>query len=695
MIVAGLTAIALCAWPSSHVRGGETKAPQFEPDVLPVLARHCLKCHSEKSPKGGLDLRTLPAMLRGGESGEPAVVPGKPEESHLVRLIREGEMPPRERPRLADDERRIIERWIESGARGGGTSPPASIAKRREESTRDQLALQVFDLLDYKCLVCHGPARREAGLDLSTAASAFKGGKSGPAVVKGKSGESRLFLKIRHDVMPPRLARYELSIKPVSEAELTLLARWIDLGAPEFPRRPVLGPAPDAASPADREWWSFRPPRRPAAPRVKATERLRTPIDAFVLARLEKQGLGFSPDADRRMLLRRLSLDLVGLPPTPEEIRRFERDPRPDAYEREVDRLLASPHYGERWGQHWLDAAGYSESDGGDDGDPVRPEFHLYRDYVIRSLNAGKPYDRFLVEQLAGDELADLSHAPALTRELADNLVATGFLRTCVDPTDRPVHNFLADRYQVLAETINVVGSSLMGLTIGCARCHTHKYDPISLTEYYQLSAVFAAAYNPMQWKVPRERRLPLTTQSERTPVEARNRAIEESIKPIERQLAELTASFRSRRFEEKLLSVPGADRASLRAALGIAPDRRSQAERTIVEKLGAIVDVMDDELPAAFPDYKLLAASLRDQVATLRTLEAGFPLRPGDHRRLARGVALLRPAAGRGPPARGRGAPGGARGADRRHEGRRAEDPASLARRADHRPATGLRPLA
>ena len=196
---------------------------------------------------------------------------------------------------------------------------------------------------------------------------------------------------------------------------------------------------------------------------------VRNPIDAFLLARLERAGLGFAPEADRTTLLRRVSFDLTGLPPTPAEIDAYLNDEKPGAYERLVGRLLDSPRYGERWGQHWLDAAGYSESDGGDGFDPVRSEFHHYRDYVIRALNSDKPYNRFLLEQLAGDELEDYLHAKEFTPALADNLIATGFLRTCVDPTDRPVHNFPPDRAQVLADTVQVVDSTLLGLTLGCA----------------------------------------------------------------------------------------------------------------------------------------------------------------------------------------------------------------------------------
>src|SRR6185436_17727031 len=244
-------------------------------------------------------------------------------------------------------------------------------------------------------------------------------------------------------------------------------------------------------------------PVRPTVPEVRSRERVRNPIDAFLLAALEKKGLSLSPEAEPLTLLRRASFDLHGLPPSPEEVEAFLADRAPDAYERLIDRLLASPRYGERWARYWLDLAGYADSEGKREQDLPRPHAWRYRDYVIRAFNADKPYDRFLLEQIAGDELADYEHAPEITQELYDNLVATGFLRMAPDPTWYNLTNFVPDRVDVVADEIDVLGSAVMGLTMKCARCHSHKYDPIPQRDYYRLADVFKGAYDEHDWVPP------------------------------------------------------------------------------------------------------------------------------------------------------------------------------------------------
>jgi hypothetical protein len=239
----------------------------------------------------------------------------------------------------------------------------------------------------------------------------------------------------------------------------------------------------------ERQHWSFVKPVRPLLPVVRDTTWGRNPIDLFVLAKLEAAGLKPAPEADRRTLVRRLSFDLTGLPPTPAEVSAFLTDPSADAYEKLVDRLLASPHYGERWAQHWLDVVRFAESNGYE-LDADRPQAWRYRDYVIRSFNDDKPYDQFITEQVAGDELAKGKSA----RECPDLFVATGMHRC------GPVHvvsgNLDKDmiRQEVLTEMVNGLGSSVLGLTVACARCHDHKFDPISAGDYYRLEAFFAPA---------------------------------------------------------------------------------------------------------------------------------------------------------------------------------------------------------
>jgi len=276
---------------------------------------------------------------------------------------------------------------------------------------------------------------------------------------------------------------------------------------------------------------------------VAHSDRVRNPIDAFVLQKLDEKGLSLSPEADRLTVLRRAAFDLTGLPPEPSEAEAFLADKSPDAYDRLIDRLLASPRYGERWGRHWLDVAGYADCEGRREQHLPRPFAWRYRDYVIRSFNADKPYDRFLLEQLAGDDLTDYEHATEITREIDDNQVATGFLRMAPDPTWANLTGFVPDRLEVMADAIDVLGSGVMGLTFKCARCHTHKFDPIPQRDYYRLLAVFKGAYDEHDWLKPEtnsyggafsagagERYLPHVNPAERQRWQKHNAAIQREV---------------------------------------------------------------------------------------------------------------------------------------------------------------------
>jgi hypothetical protein len=277
--------------------------------------------------------------------------------------------------------------------------------------------------------------------------------------------------------------------------------------------------------------WAFQRPAVPAVPRIPGAPQRTNPVDAFLLDRLRPAGLTFSPEADRRTLLRRLYLDVTGIPPTPEAVRDFQADRRPDAFERQVDALLASPHYGERWGRHWLDAAGFVETLGTEqdaNAAPTREGAWRYRDYVIESLNRDKPYNRFLMEQLAGDELVPWRTARDFTPEITEALVATGFLRTAVDSTRLTELNHPLERYQVLHGTVNVVTSSILGLTVACAQCHDHKFDPIPQRDYYRLLALFKPAYNPEQWVQPQLRFLADVPPSRREEIDRGNQALDQ-----------------------------------------------------------------------------------------------------------------------------------------------------------------------
>jgi mono/diheme cytochrome c family protein len=464
----------------------------FETDVHPLLQSKCLRCHGDKTRKADLNLSTRAGILKGSESG-PVIVPGKPAESLLYEMVHAGNMPPGKKDALSAAEIDLIRRWIEAGARFRADPATSEVAVSEHD---------VIPILLRRCTVCHGRTQREGGLDLRTKASILRGGKSGPAIVPGKPEESLLVKKVRSGEMPPRRRIIEVSIKPIEPAEIEVLAKWIAAGAPEGSIRPdVASTQPDPlVSDKDRAFWSFQTPHSVPPPDVQAKECVRNPIDAFVLLKLEAAGLSLSPEADRLTLMRRACFDLTGLPPEPEEVRAFLSDSDPLAYEKLIDQLLASPRYGERWGRHWLDLAGYADSEGKREQDLLRPFAWRYRDYVIRSFNADKPYDRFLMEQLAGDELADYEHAPEITAEMADNLVATGFLRMAPDPTWYNLTNFLPDRLDVIADEMDVLGSAVMGLTLKCARCHSHKFDPIPQRDYYRLLAVFKGAFDEHDW---------------------------------------------------------------------------------------------------------------------------------------------------------------------------------------------------
>jgi hypothetical protein len=426
-------------------------------------------------------------------------------------------------------------------AAAGGVSLGDEPAPIKPEVTQHD----IVPILLLRCTVCHGARKHEGELDLRSRASMVRGGKSGPAFVPCKPDESLVLKRIRTGECPPQPRLIEAMVKPMEADEVAKLTRWIALGAPEVPDEPeVAGTLADPlVRKEDREFWSFRPPQPVKIPKVAYTDRVRNPIDGFVLQKLEEKGLSLSPEADRLTLMRRATFDLTGLPPEPTEAEAFLRDKSPDAYERLIDKLLASPHYGERWGRHWLDVAGYADCEGRREQHLPRPFAWRYRDYVIRAFNADKPYDRFLLEQLAGDELADYEHATEVTQEIEDNLVATGFLRMAPDPTWANLTGFVPDRLEVMADAIDVLGSGVMGLTFKCARCHTHKFDPIPQRDYFRLLAVFKGAYDEHDWLKPElngfggavsaglgERYLSYVTTTERQRWQKQNAKIQEEV---------------------------------------------------------------------------------------------------------------------------------------------------------------------
>ncbi|MBI3408293.1 MAG: PSD1 domain-containing protein [Planctomycetes bacterium] len=471
--------------------------PSFERDIKPLLQAKCTRCHGENIHRSDLDLSTPSGIRKGGESGA-VIVPSKPDESLLFEKVHSGKMPPKKKDRLSDTEVDSIRRWIAAGAKFDSDEN----AKASAEALTQH---DVIPIVLRHCAVCHGLHRKEANLDLRTKVAMLRGGKSGPAIVPGKPDESLVIKKVLAGQMPPRDRLVEVSVKPIDPDEIDTLARWIAAGAPEVVVEPdIAATTPDPlVTDKDRDFWAFRPPQPMTVPKVQNVKRVRNPIDAFVLQKLEDKGLTLAPQADRATLMRRVHFDLTGLPPEPVEVQAYLTDRAPDAYEKLIDRLLASSRYGERWGRYWLDLAGYADSEGKREQDLPRPHAWRYRDYVIRAFNADKPYARFLLEQLAGDELADYEKAPEIGQEIYDNLVATGFLRMAPDATWANITGFIPDRIEVIADEIEVLGSAVMGLTMKCARCHSHKFDPIPQRDYYRLAAVFKGALDEYDWLKP------------------------------------------------------------------------------------------------------------------------------------------------------------------------------------------------
>lgn len=402
--------------------------PEFEKDVAPILAAHCHECHGADTQESQLDLRTVTSMLRGGETGGSAIVPGSPEQSYLLTLVDSGEMPPSDES-LSVREISILREWIKAGT----------------------------------------PATEEIG-----------------------------------------------EIRPVK-----------------------------LVSDADRRYWAFQPPHKRPIPSVQQTDRVRSPVDAFILEKLESRGLGLSPDAAPAALLRRAYFDLVGLPPTPAELDAFLSDERPNAYERLLEQLLASPHYGERWGRHWLDVAGFVDVrlfDGDAAMIYVNEGMWRYRDYVVTAFNLDKPYDQFVTEQLAGDELSDWTVADTYTPKITERLIATGFLRNAEDHTSGDQYG-VKQRYEVMFDMMQTVSTSLLGLTFECARCHNHKFDPIPQRDYYRLLACFEPAYNVHDWLRPGDRVLADVPPQTKQEIDATNARLNTQLTALRKNLEALEKS--------------------------------------------------------------------------------------------------------------------------------------------------------
>ncbi|HTU92942.1 MAG TPA: PSD1 and planctomycete cytochrome C domain-containing protein [Gemmataceae bacterium] len=425
---------------------------------------------------------------------------------------------------------------------------PGSVAAEPIDYARD-----IQPILTKHCISCHGAKKQRSSLRLDSVRAAHQGGNSGPALVPAKSGASRLILAINGGndevaAMPPKGPR-------LSKHEISLLRAWIDGGAP-IPANEIADQVRSHSESSNEKGkhWAFQPIQRPSLPNVKSPHWCRNAIDRFVLARLEKQGIAPAPEADRVTLLRRVYLDLIGLPPSPKDIEDFLSDKRPDAYERVVERLLASPHYGERWGRHWLDLARYADSNGYSIDSPR--SIWKYRDWVIDALNKDKPFDQFLTEQLAGDLL------PQATTE---QRVATGFHRNTQKNEEGGIDQEQF-RVESIVDRVNTTGTVFLGLTIGCCQCHDHKFDPLTQREYYQLFAFFNNCDEPT---------LELPTQEQlrkRRAIRTRIAALEKQLKTLDTATPERVAMWEGSLTPESRAILP----AKVQAILAIAPNGRN-----------------------------------------------------------------------------------------------------------------------
>jgi len=596
------------------------QAPRFERDVLPIVTAKCLSCHGGNSMVG-LDLRTAASLFKGSHNG-PVLVKGSPDESLLYQKVSSRMMPPEafKRP-LTEADIETIRLWIEGGALSDAEEEIVLSGQQIEKFRHEALPV-----LQARCVACHGDGEPMGGLDLRSLASLLKGSQNGPVIVEGSADASILIRKVASGAMPPPGMGSR-----VGGEELEQLRHWVDTSTfavradkAGAERETFTEKEAPPITEEDRRYWAFRKPEVHTVPSVRGKKRVRTPIDAFVLVRLESEDLGFSPDAPKEVLLRRAFFDLIGLPPSPEQIDAFMSDAEPDAYDRLIDRLLDSPHYGERWGRYWLDAAGYVDTSGFDNDLPTIEVFEgmwRYRDYVVKALNDDKPYDRFVTEQLAGDELVDWRNAETYSGETVESLVATGYLRTAFDRTDPDITNLFKERHDVLFGLMEKVSTSLMGLTVGCARCHSHRYDPIPQRDYYRFFALFTPAYNPMAWKQPKFRHLPDVSKPEQEEIDRHNAEIQEPLGKLEEELSDLRKPYEDMLLDTKLEALPEEIRADAKVAVR-SDDDLTDVQKYLLEKFGKRLEVTSDEVDALLEKNEQHKAAKQRIDRRIETLE-------------------------------------------------------------------------
>lgn len=476
-----------------------------------------------------------------------------------------------------------------------------------------QFEKDIAPILAANCHGCHGAETREAELDLRSVSGMLTGGKAGPVVVRGFPDRSEMIAMIETGKMPPE------GETPLNAAQIEKLRDWIEADAPANEKIVIKTPATRITA-EQREHWAYQELVRHDPPKVKHADRVGNDVDRFLLAKLEAKGLAYSDEASRETLIRRLSFDLIGLPPSIEEIDAFLSDKEDGAYERLVERLLASKHFGERWGRYWLDLAGYVDVRGSDNDfaiiKPMDGKWR-YRDYVIRSFNADKPFDRFLVEQLAGDELYDWRAAETWTPEMREAMTATAFLLCANDDTDQNELNTPDTRHHVLQRTTEVVASNLLAMTVMCAKCHDHKYEAISQYDYYRLESVFAPTFNVRHWVTSEKKGRPDVSDRERTEVDSINAMIDKRIAELNKQRDDIRGQYQRKLFDGKLAELPKGDRDPARKAIETPADKRDKAQKQLVATYGGKLAVKPAEIDAALSEeHKAALAKIADEVA-------------------------------------------------------------------------------
>lgn len=606
-VVRFLTRVVCCVFASSFVAPAvaSDESPVFETDIAPILAKKCGKCHSDSVQKGSLNLASIRGLRAGGESGEPSVAESV-EESLLWIMIDDGGMPPEGQPPLSESERSLIHKWLNTGAK---SEQPADI-EPKELTQHDVLPIVLL-----RCTTCHGARLKRGGVDLRTPASMKKGGKNGPAMIPGNPDDSLMVQRIESEACPPRELLLKFFVKRPPASEVKILRDWIAAGAPEGNVQPdVATTEPDPlVTDEDRQHWAFQSPvvsTQTGAPRS---------VDEFILRKLSDKGLTFSPEADRDTLIRRTFIDLTGIPPDLQEWQKWHFSDDPDWHENLIDELLSSPRYGERWGRYWLDLAGYADSEGGTSADPVRQVAWKYRDYVIRSFNEDKPYDQFLLEQIAGDELLDHENAEVITDEMVNNLIATGFLRMGIDQTGSRTMNFVPERLGVVSDVITVLSEGLMGLTMGCARCHSHKYDPVPHRDYYRFKAIFQGAFDEHDWLTFKNRKLNVDVPERLQRYNEVNPPLTAKIKDLERQLKSRKAALQVELLRQHYPDQPESDREETLRALKIADNNRTQPQRILVEMLQRVTLLPDSQQPDSVVKARQAVREIENGIAATK----------------------------------------------------------------------------